>query len=69
MAKETKSIKGKSQLDVCGAAMITNLVLSGILPSTRHPAIFNIRRERRGIILFSTGVSKIVWDKVVLPGI
>ena len=69
MTNETKSINGKSQLDVWGAAMITNLVLLGILPSTRHPAIFNIRREMRGIIFCSTGVSKIVWDKVVLHGV
>lgn len=31
---------GKSQFVVCGAAMMTNFLISGILPSMRQPSIF-----------------------------
>ena len=36
----------KSQLDVCGATIITNFGTSGIVPATRHPEIFMSRMPR-----------------------
>lgn len=51
---------GKSQLDVCGAAIITNLGILGSFPSVCHLEILSNKMDIQRIIFRTTGVSKIV---------
>ena len=51
---------GKSQLDVWGAAIITNLGISGRAPSVRHPEILSKKMDIHRITVLTMGVSKIV---------
>ena len=52
---------GRSQLEVCGAAIMTHLGTSGNLPSMRHPKILRNNEAVRRSAELNMGVSKIVY--------
>jgi len=53
-------MRGKSQLDVWGAAIITNLGISGSVPCVCHPEILSKHMDIHRRTVLNTGVSKIV---------
>src|SRR5210317_1476956 len=55
-AKAVKSVKGKSQFEVCGAPTRTNFGIGGSRPSVRQPARLKIKRDVRCKTAPSTGV-------------
>jgi hypothetical protein len=60
-AKATNNMMGRSQLEVCGAAIMTHLGMSGSRPSARHPKILRSSEADRRNAELITGVSKIVY--------
>ncbi len=60
-AKAINIVKGRSQLDVCGAPTKTNLGIAGSNPSVRHPINDRTKRAAPGNMDSRTGVLKIVY--------
>jgi hypothetical protein len=59
-AKTIASPMGKSQFEVCGAAITTNLGMFGSWPDLRHPKILKTTMERICSRFLRIGISKMV---------